>query len=312
MVEVQDWTVLPWDGSAQDYAAVAAGQVTPPEVAQWQAQAQRVTFAHAGGVLTAHHWPAAPAPGHLHKAPVVVLHGGSGSWTHWVKNILPLVDAGRSVWAVDLPGFGDSGPPTGGSDADAMVAPLAASLRQLMGDEPVDLVGFSFGGMTAGLLLAAHPQLARRLVLVGAPAMGVVPGRQFELKAWRHLKTPQEQADIHRHNLGVLMLHDHDLIDGLALEVHIANVQRDRLPRRRLAHTDILARSLPQVPCPVHTIYGAHDAIYRQYIHQLEDAFAAAAPTFRGMHLIEGAGHWVQFEAPEAFDAALERALSSA
>ena len=58
--------------------------------------------------------------------------------------------------------------------------------------------------------------------------------------------------------------------------------------------------------------YGAHDAIYRQYIHQLEDAFAAAAPAFRGMQLIEGAGHWVQFEAPEAFDAALERALSSA
>ena len=98
----------------------------------------------------------------------------------------------------------------------------------------------------------------------------------------------------------VLMLHDHDLIDGLALEVHIANVQRDRLPRRRLAHTDILARSLPQVPCPVHTIYGAHDAIYRQYIHQLEDAFAAAAPAFRGMQLIEGAGHWVQQEQAEA------------
>ena len=35
-------------------------------------------------------------------------------------------------------------------------------------------------------------------------------------------------------------------------------------------------------------------------------------PAFRGMQLIEGAGHWVQFEAPEAFDAALERALSSA
>ena len=272
------------------------------------AQARRLTTPCGAGELVWHAWgePRAGVP------PLVLFHGGSGSWTHWVKNILPLVDAGRSVWAVDLPGFGDSGPPTGGSDADAMVAPLAASLRQLMGDEPVDLVGFSFGGMTAGLLLAAHRQLARRLVLVGAPAMGVVPGRQFELKAWRHLKTPQEQADIHRHNLGVLMLHDHDLIDGLALEVHIANVQRDRLPRRRLAHTDILARSLPQVPCPVHTIYGAHDAIYRQYIHQLEDAFAAAAPAFRGMQLIEGAGHWVQFEAPEAFDAALERALSSA
>ena len=242
-------------------------------------------------------------------APLVLFHGGSGSWTHWVKNILPLVDAGRWVLAVDLPGFGDSAAPPGGSDADAMVAPLAAGLRALLPGEAVDLVGFSFGGMTAGLLLAAHADLARRLVLVGAPAMGVVPGRQFELRAWRHLKTPQEQADIHRHNLGVLMLHDHDLIDALALEVHIANVQRDRLPRRRLAHTDILARSLPQVSCPVHTIYGAHDAIYRQYIHQLEGAYAAAAPDFRGMQLIEGAGHWVQFEAPEAFDAALRRAL---
>lgn len=242
--------------------------------------------------------------------PLVLFHGGSGSWTHWVRNILPLVDSGRAVWAVDLPGFGDSDPPPGGSDADAMVKPLAASLRQLFGGAAVDLVGFSFGGMTAGMLLAAHPGLARRLVLVGAPAMGVVPGRQFELRAWRHLKTPQEQVEIHRHNLGVLMLHDHQLIDGLALEVHIANVQRDRLPRRRLAHTDILARSLPWVPLPVHAIYGAHDAIYRQYIDQLEAAYATAAPDFRGLQLIEGAGHWVQFESPSAFDAALQRALT--
>lgn len=273
------------------------------------AQARRLTTPCGAGELVWHVWePEGDA--RTDVPPLVLLHGGSGSWTHWVKNILPLVDAGRSVYAVDLPGFGESDPPPGGSDADVMVEPLAAGLRQLLPGEAVDLVGFSFGGMTAGLLLAAHPELARRLVLVGAPAMGVVPGRQFELKAWRHLKTPQEQAEVHRHNLGVLMLHDHDLIDGLALEVHIANVQRDRLARRRLAHTDILARSLPRVRCPVHTIYGAHDAIYRQYIHQLEGAYAAAAPDFRGMQLIEGAGHWVQFEAPEAFDAALAKALN--
>lgn len=85
--------------------------------------------------------------------------------------------------------------------------------------------------MTAGLMLANAPELARRLVLVGAPAMGVVPGRQFELKAWRHLPSVAEQEAVHRYNLGVLMLHDHDLIDGLALEVHIANMLRDRAPR---------------------------------------------------------------------------------
>lgn len=269
------------------------------------AQGQRMTTPCGAGDIVWHAWGERRAG----VAPVVLFHGGSGSWTHWVKNILPLVDGGRWVLAADLPGFGDSDLPEGGVDANAMLDPLAAGLKQLLPDEQADLVGFSFGGMTAGMLLAAHPGLARRLVLVGAPAMGVAPGPQFELKAWRHLKTPQDQAEIHRHNLGVLMLHDPDLIEGLALEVHIANVRRDRLPRRRLSRSDILARSLPQVTCPVHAIYGAHDVLYRRYLPELEAALAGSAPDFRGLTLIEGAGHWVQFEAAEAFNAALLQAL---
>ena len=259
------------------------------------------------GTLVWHVWGPAATP-QTHP-PVVLLHGGSGSWTHWLRNIEALVAAGREVWAPDLPGFGDSDAVPGGRDADAMLAPLQLGLQTLFGHEKCDLVGFSFGGMTAGLLLAEHPDLARRLVLVGAPAMGVVKQRQFELKAWRHLKGGQDQTDIHRHNLGVLMLHDHDLIDGLALEVHIANVERDRLPRRRLAHTDALARALPNVRCPVAAIYGAHDVLYRGHHAQLRDALAQAAPDFRGLQLIDGVGHWVQFEAPELFDAALAQAL---
>ena len=243
--------------------------------------------------------------------PVVLFHGGSGSRTHWLRNIQPLVAAGRQVIAADLPGFGDSAPPPSGGDADALVAPLADGLNVLLGGEPCDLVGFSFGGLTAGLLLAEHPALARRLVLVGAPAMGVTPDRQFELKAWRHLPSAADQAEVHRHNLGVLMLHAPDLIDGLALELHIANLMRDRMPRRRLAHTDILARSLPRVRCPVFAIYGAHDALYKAWIHQLEDAFEAAAPDFRGLVLIPEAGHWVPFERPEAFDDALLTVLTA-
>ena len=243
--------------------------------------------------------------------PVVLFHGGSGSWTHWLRNIQPLVAAGRQVIAADLPGFGDSAPPPSGGDADALVRPLADGLNVLLGGEPCDLVGFSFGGLTAGLLLAEHPALARRLVLVGAPAMGVTPDRQFELKAWRHLPSAAEQEAVHRFNLAALMLNDASLIDGLALELHIANVQRDRLPRRRLAHTDILARSLPRVRCPVFAIYGAHDALYKAWIHQLEDAFEAAAPDFRGLVLIPEAGHWVPFERPEAFDDALLTVLTA-
>ena len=278
----------------------------PPEVQRLAAQAKRHTTPCGDGDIVWHVWGEARPD----ARPLVLLHGGSGSWTHWVRNIDALVAAGHQLWVPDLPGFGDSAAPASGGDADALVAPLHDGLRALLGSAPCDLVGFSFGGMTAGLLLAAHPGLAQRLVLVGAPAMGVVPHRQFELKAWCHLTDLDEQLAIHRYNLAALMLHDPRLIDGLALQTHVANVLRDRMPRRRLAHTDILARSLPQVACPVHAIYGEHDALYKSWIHQLEDAFAAAAPDFRGLHLVPNAGHWVQFEQPQAFDAALLAALA--
>lgn len=277
----------------------------PAQLRNLAALAERCTTPCGKGHMVWHVWGAA----HPGTAPLVLLHGGSGSWTHWVRNIDPLVAAGRQVWVPDLPGFGASAMPEKGTDADAMVAPLHAGLQQLVQGQPVDLVGFSFGGMAAGLLLAAHPQLAQRLVLVGAPAMGVVPERQFELKAWRHLADPAQQLQVHRHNLAALMLHDPQQIDGLALDLHVANMQHDRMPRRRLSATDVLARSLPHVPCPVHVIYGRHDALYRQYIARLQAAYAAVVPDLRGFTLIEGAGHWVQFEQPEAFDAALLAAL---
>jgi pimeloyl-ACP methyl ester carboxylesterase len=268
-------------------------------------RARQRTTPCGSGELVWHVWGTAQ-PG---VAPLVMLHGGSGSWTHWVRNIDALVAAGCELWLPDLPGFGASAPPPLGTDADALVEPLRAGLQALLGEQPVDLVGFSFGGLTAGLLLAAHPALAQRLVLVGAPAMGVVPQRQFELKAWRHLEDPEAQRAVHRHNLAALMLYDPQQIEGLALDLHVANMHQDRMPGRRLAGTDILARSLPRIPCPVHAIYGRHDAVYLDYMEPLATAYAAAAPDFRGMTLIEEAGHWVQFEQARAFNAALLAAL---
>src|SRR5262249_61568135 len=39
--------------------------------------------------------------------PLLLLHGASGSWTHWIRNILPLAEHFQ-VFAPDMPGFGDS------------------------------------------------------------------------------------------------------------------------------------------------------------------------------------------------------------
>ena len=253
-------------------------------------------------------WRSWGSPGS--QLPVLLLHGGSGSWTHWVRNIQSLVDAGRQVWVPDRPGFGDSDLPADGSDADALPAPLQAGLQQLMGDTAVDVVGFSFGGMVGGFLAQAHPARVARLVLVGAPALGMVQRNTVPLKAWRHLTDPAAQEARHRHNLTALMLFDPAGVDADTLAMHIANVLRDRIPGRRLSYTDVLSLALQQVHCPVWAIYGREDALYLGRLAELAAALQAA-PTFQSLQLVDAAGHWVQYEQAEAFNAALQTALAA-
>jgi pimeloyl-ACP methyl ester carboxylesterase len=89
--------------------------------------------------------------------PVVLLHGADGAWSQWVRNIDALC-AGRTVWAVDLPGFGDSALPSA-ADHPAIAQALADGLRRLLGPAlPAPVVGFSFGGVVAAHLAALYPQ----------------------------------------------------------------------------------------------------------------------------------------------------------
>ena len=242
------------------------------------------------------------------RPPVVLLHGGSGSWTHWVRNIDALVAAGRQVLVPDLPGFGDSARPPGGADADAVAPVLALGLAELLGDAPCDLVGFSFGGMTAGLMAFAHPARVARLVLVGAPAMGLATRRLVVLHPWRHLDDAAAREKVHRGNLAALMLHHPESIDALALRLHIDNVVRDRMQGRRLAYTEVLKQALLELRCPVHAIYGREDALYRGRTDALAAAFAEA-PALASFALVDDAGHWVQYERAETFNALLLAAL---
>lgn len=286
-----------------------AALLPPPECAALL-RGQRVATASAGGPLVWHVWQPLAAAGALGgQPPVLLLHGGSGSWTHWLRNVPALVQAGRCVWAVDLPGCGESALPPGPlQDVPAMLEPLLQGLPQLgLGQAPLDVVGFSFGAAVACLLAAAT--LVRRLVLVGAPAMGLPAVGQWRPRAWRHAPDAAARQQAHRANLRGLMLHDDAHLTPLALLLHIHNAERDRLSRRRPARGGDVRQSLAHVPCPVHAIYGAHDALYPGQMPDLAAAFAQACPQPGSFHAIADAGHWVQFAQPRAFDAALAQVL---
>lgn len=236
---------------------------------------------------------------------LVLLHGGSGSWTHWLRNIGPLRQAGWHVLAPDLPGMGDSYLPDGCIDTDDLPPWLHLGLRQIVPHVDVQLVGFSFGGMTAALWLQSHPGDARALVLVGAPGLGLHAPQLTPLKGWRHLSSEQARDEVHRHNLQVLMLHHPLAIDATALALHRDNVERDRMPRRRLSRTDILARALPQLQVPVSAIFGQHDALYRHRLAEVEGLLRQRCTRWGLWTQLADVGHWAQYEAPGAFHQAL-------
>jgi 2-hydroxy-6-oxonona-2,4-dienedioate hydrolase len=108
---------------------------------------------------------------------------------------------------------------------------------------------------------------------------------------------------MHRHNLLTLMLAHAAAADDLAIAVHGANVERDRMRRRRLMLTDALRRLLPQIGCPLAGIWGEQDVLYRDRPGLVAQTLPLAAD-YRGLTMLPGAGHWAPYEAAADFDAA--------
>jgi pimeloyl-ACP methyl ester carboxylesterase len=103
---------------------------------------------------------------------LICLHSRESS-SRSFAGFLPEIAADRSVYAPDLPGFGESDPAPSGIFADSAqaVLDLAGDLRL----RHVDVLGVGFGAAVALELAANRPDLVRRLVLVGTPPMDRIP-----------------------------------------------------------------------------------------------------------------------------------------
>jgi 2-hydroxy-6-oxonona-2,4-dienedioate hydrolase len=257
-------------------------------------KAERVELNTPGGRQVWHVWHR-QATG---QAPLVLLHGGSGSWMHWARNVEAL-SVDRPVWAIDLPGCGDSDLPPEVRDADGVFLHVAQGMKQLFAHTPVDLMGFSFGGLTAGFIAAHYPELMQRLFLIGIPALGLF-GQARPMRGLREDMTPQERADVFRHNLLQLMLHHPESVDDDAIAMHAANVVRDRLRRRRIARGDALLLLQQRWACPVYTFWGEHDVLYTGRLDQVKAALGSCP--LKSFDIIPDAGHWVMYERAQAFN----------
>jgi pimeloyl-ACP methyl ester carboxylesterase len=235
--------------------------------------------------------------------PLILFHGGSGSWTHWIRNI-PVLSEHYELWVADIPGLGDSAMPpkpwTPASIADVVAAGLARLFPAAM---PLQVAGFSFGGHVAGLVAARLPEQVRELTLIGVAGLGLRADPREPFWKERTGMTPAEVAAVYRQNLAVLMFADPDRIDPLAIHLQAENIKRARFRSRPFAATDELARALAHVSAPLKTIWGTRDIIARPSLEARLDILRRHHPELQ-VRLIEGAGHWVMYEAAEQFNQA--------
>jgi pimeloyl-ACP methyl ester carboxylesterase len=261
----------------------------------------------------------APMPhgGHMrfrewgHGRPVILMHGSFGAWTHWTKNIQALVAAGYRVLGADTPGLGDSDAPPEDWDIFSIGRLVADAIDYALAPgERFHLIGFSFGGIVGGQAVALLQDRCDGFAIVGSNALGVrLNDSRPDMRKMRSTMTPHEMEHVHRHNLGVIMFGDHGRIDRLALHIQQRNTRKARIRSNTIPRGDSLRNVLTGLSLPVTGIFGEKDATAGPFMSDRRELFEGL-PHSRGFHVVEGAGHWAQYERPDLVNPLLQEILA--
>ena len=266
------------------------------QVAQALRGAQPHYSHYAGGQL---YWQRWTAQSDSAAPPLVLIHGGFGSWNHWFRNISALRQD-REVWTLDLPGLGRSGEMPEPHTTQHFAQIVLAGIKQLLGENSnFALAGFSFGAMIAGQLAAMAGTRCSRCTLIGAVGFGELQV-QVPLLTPPDAETPTTQAHrIQRENLRRLMFYRPEFIDDLAVYLHGDNLARHRFRSRAIAVSNELAEVLPKIEAPLVGVWGQEDATAGGLaaIDARRDLFQKAQPGAE-FHILPNVGHWAMYEAP--------------
>lgn len=287
-----------------DSDAAHASLAPLEEIARVESLGRRVSTPCGAGDMVWRIWGEGP--------PLVLLHGNFGSWMHWIRNVEAL-SRRYSVMVPDTPGFGESALPHAYDTPQAIGGVVADGLARIVPpDDPVIVVGFSYGGRLSGEIAVILGERLSTLFVVAPGGLGIDDSAKTGLAKLRPRMTAEEIADVHRQNLSMLMIADPGKVDDLAVHIQDVNTRRTRFRLTAWTVEDrqsSLARALPRVAAPVKGIWADRDAFAGDSLRSRLDTVARLRPE-ADIRMLEGAGHWMQYEAPDAFNALLLEMLA--
>ena len=240
--------------------------------------------------------------------PIIFLHGGYGSWAHWVKQVLPF-SKNHKVLVPDMPGFGESDDLSLPHSPEKIASNLADTLEDLISTEDKPIIcGFSFGGLISGHLsyeLIQRKFEPKKLILVGPGGLGAKRGDMKTMIA-RHSKMSEEEIyNAHQTNLKILMMHNSQKVDDFSVHIQKQNTDAHRIKSRPISATDTLTKILEKQDVPLFVVWGEKDASVGVY---LEDRMAILRRVNKNVrfHVEYNIGHWIMYENENIFNKILE------
>lgn len=238
------------------------------------------------------------------KPPLVLLHGLTGNGACWTPLARSLAN-GYDVVMPDARGHGKSSAPLHGYRYEDHAADVIELIRRLGLSAPI-LLGHSMGGMTAAVVANLAGRIIRGLVLVD-PAF-LSPQRQREV-------CDSDVAEQHRR---LLSQERNDALTQL----------RSRQTRRSPEIVELIASARLLTRMSAFDVLTPPNPEYRQLLRTIDvpilfvvgDAGVVSVETARELQssgsrirveLIQDAGHGVQYDQPERFEAVVRSFLSS-
>lgn len=224
--------------------------------------------------------------------PLVMLHGlVVGSLASWYFTSAPPLAKSHRVLLFDLRGHGLSSRPATGYGVRSMAQDLAALLEEF-GDEPVRLVGHSFGALVALRFALDHPGRVTKLALVEAP---LPPSRLGEVAAFLGRPAAELTSSLPAPLQAALGAGKRQ---ALRFVEQVRALGQTSLPADLEAERDVPDEELGRLDAEVRCFYGTASAVL-----PVGERLAAVIPG-ASLRTLPG-GHYLPLEAPAELTAGL-------